>query len=102
MSENGGVSKPEVDQVTVRRAPRFPAFLIGGGGLGAVVTLVLTAIFPTDQAVGFVALFGYFSLFGIPGGVLLGAVLAIALDRRSTRRAKTVAVEVTAEADGLS
>ncbi len=57
---------------------------------GALVTLVLTSLFPVDPSVGFVALFAYFCLYGIPAGVLLGALLALVLDRRSAKRAKTV------------
>ena len=85
---------PGTDQMSIRRAPKFPAFMIVGGGVGAIVTLALTGLFPVDPSVGFGALFGYLSLFGISGGVLLGALLAIVLDRRATKRAKTVSVEI--------
>lgn len=98
MGDNGGVSEPETE-MRVRRAPKFPAFMIVGGGIGAIVTLALTSLFPADPSVGFGALFGYFALFGVPAGVLLGAVLAIILDRVSQRRAKKVSVEVTTESD---
>jgi hypothetical protein len=84
---------PEPEQVTVRRAPKFPAFMIVGGGIGAIVTFVLTALQPVDPAVGFGALFAYFSLFGVTAGVLLGAVLALILDRRATRRATGATAE---------
>lgn len=94
-------SPDSTEQATVRRAPKIPAFLIVGGGLGAIATLILTSLQPADPAVGFAALFGYFALFGIPAGVALGAVLALILDRVSARRAKTVdvAVERVDEAD---
>lgn len=85
--------KPEVDQVTVRRAPKFPAFIIVGGGIGAIVTFVLTSLYPVDPNVGFGALFAYFALFGVTAGVVLGALLAIILDRRATKRAKTATIE---------
>ncbi len=96
------MSKQTTDEVTVRRAPKFPAFMIVGGALGVIITLVLTSLYPADPSVGFAALFGYFALYGVTGGVVLGAVLAIILDRVSTRRAKTVTVEtetVAPEAD---
>ena len=92
-------SPTEPDTVTVRRAPKYPAFMIVGGGIGAIVTFVLTALQPADPAVGFGALFAYFALFGVTGGVVLGAVLALILDRVSTRRARAVTVEVTTERD---
>lgn len=89
----------EPGRVTVRRAPKFPAFMIVGGGLGAVATFILTSLYPVDPSVGFGALFGYFSLFGITAGVVLGALIAIVLDRMSTKRAKPVEVEISTERD---
>ena len=87
------MSKQTTDQVTVRRAPRIPAFIAVGAVLGALVTLVLTSLFPADPSVGFGALFAYFALYGVTGGIVLGAIVGIILDRVSTRRAKTVTVE---------
>jgi hypothetical protein len=81
--------------VTIRRAPRVPVFLILGALLGFVVTLALTASFPTDPTVGFPATFGYFLLYGVPAGVVVGALVAVVLDRISARRARTVTVEHT-------
>ena len=94
------MSKQTTDDVTVRRAPKFPAFIIVGGGVGAIVTLILTSLYPADPSVGFGALFAYFALYGVTGGIVLGALLAIILDRVLARRAKTVTVEVTSERDG--
>jgi len=79
-------------EMTIRRAPKIPAFLIVGGGVGAIVTFILTGLFPVDPQVGFATLFGYFALFGVTGGVLLGALLALILDRSATRRARTARV----------
>lgn len=77
-------------EVRVRRAPRFGAFMVVGGGLAALATLIVTGLFPSDPSVGFVALFAYFCLFTVPAGVVVGAVIALLLDRRSSRRARTV------------
>ncbi len=85
----------EEAEVTVRRIPRYSRFLIIGAGLGAVITFILTASFPSDPKVGFGALFGYFLLFGVPAGVVLGAVVAILLDVVLNRRARTVMAERT-------
>ena len=87
------MSKPTTDDVTVRRAPKIPAFIFVGAALGLIATLVVTSLYPVDPAVGFAALFGYFALYGVTAGVVLGAVVGIIVDRRSVRRAKTVTVE---------
>lgn len=80
-------------EVRIRRAPRIPVFLVLGALLGFIVTLILTASFPTDPVVGFPATLGYFLLYGVPAGVVLGAVIGIILDRVSNRHAKNVIVE---------
>jgi len=87
------VSNQTTDEVTVRRAPKIPAFIFAGAALGAIATLVVTSLYPVDPAVGFGALFAYFALYGITGGVVLGAVVGIVIDRVSSRRAKSVNVE---------
>jgi len=89
------VSEPTTDRVTVRRAPKIPAFMFVGAVVGVLVTLILTSLFPADPAIGFGTLFAYFALYGVTAGVVLGAVVGIILDRVSARRAKTVTVEVT-------
>ncbi|TBN58026.1 hypothetical protein EYE40_11835 [Glaciihabitans arcticus] len=83
------------DDVSIRRAPKYPAFIIVGAGIGAIVTFILTAVFPVDPAVGFGALFGYFALYGVTIGALLGALLALLADRISLRRAKAATIELT-------
>lgn len=85
------------DRVSVRRAPRYPRFIILGAGLGAVVTFIVTALFPVDPAVGFGALFGYFALVGVAVGAALGALAAVILDAVATRRAQQLDAERTIE-----
>lgn len=82
-------------EVTIRRAPKISVFMILGGALGATVTLVLTMLQPADPDVGYGALFGYFLLYGLPAGVLLGALVGIALDAVSRRTAKRGVAELT-------
>jgi len=79
----------------MRRIPRYSRFLIIGAGLGAVATFILTASFPSDPKVGFGALFGYFLIFGVPAGFVIGAVIAIVLDTGLKRRARNVMAEHT-------
>lgn len=87
--ENGAVNESEV---SIRRAPRIGVFLIFGAMLGALVTLVLTSLFEPDPAVGFLASYAYFCLYGIPAGVVLGGLVALVLDLVSTRRSRMVTV----------
>ena len=79
-------------EVSIRRAPKVGVFLVLGAVLGLIVTLILTSLFKADPTVGFLASFAYFCLFGIPAGLLLGALVALVLDVVSTRRARTVTV----------
>lgn len=97
MSEETPAPEAGTERVTVRRAPKIPAFLIVGGGVGAIVTFILTSLFPVDPLVGFGPLFAYFSLFGVTAGVLLGAILALIVDRRSKKRAKEGEAEFVTE-----
>jgi len=86
---------PATDRTTVRvrRAPKISAFMVVGGLIGFLATIVATSLFPADPVVGYAALLGYFSLFGVTAGVLLGAIVGIVLDRRSQRMARTVEAE---------
>ena len=85
--------QPETDQVKIRRAPKFGAFMVVGGVLGFIAILILTSLFPTDPSVGLPATVAYFSLYGVSAGVVLGAVVALILDRVSSKRAKSISVE---------
>ena len=85
--------------VSIRRVPKYPRFIILGGGLGAIVTFILTASFPSDPTIGFGALFGYFLIFGVPIGIVLGGLLAIGLDLAWRRRAReAIAAHTTVDA----
>jgi hypothetical protein len=81
------------EQVSIRRAPRLTRFLLLGGVLGVVVTFILTAMFPADPSVGFAALFGYFAIYGVTGGVVLGAIVGLVFERISIRNSRTVEAE---------
>jgi len=83
----------EVQQVSIRRAPKLGMFLVLGAVVGALVTLILTSLFPADPNVGFAASYAYFLLYGVPAGVVIGAIIGLAFDRRSVRKARTVTVE---------
>ena len=94
MSEEAPVTITQAE-VSIRRAPKYATFMILGGAIGAIVTLVLTMTQKADPSVGYAALFGYFLLYGVPAGVALGALVALLIDRRSRKRARLVTVEHT-------
>jgi uncharacterized membrane protein YbhN (UPF0104 family) len=89
----GRVIRESVDQVTVRRAPRYYRFMVLGLIVGVVVTLVLTFAFPEQDEFNRFQVFGFTGIFITGICVGLGAVVAIVLDRVSRRRARTVSVE---------
>lgn len=98
MTNESGPNEPrETDALTevrVRRAPRLPVFLVLGAVLGAIATLIVTAtVGQVDPRVGFGATFGYFCLYGVPAGVVGGAIVGLLLDRRSQRTSRIVTAE---------
>ena len=93
MTETTSAPEPgDRQQLSVRRAPKISAFLVVGGALGFLVTLIVTTLVPRnpESQVGLGTLVAYFSIYGITAGVLVGAIVGIALDRRSRRRARTM------------
>lgn len=93
-SARGDRTRDTLTEVRVRRAPRLPVFLLLGAVLGAIATLLVTAtVGHVDARVGFAATFGYFCLYGVPAGVVVGAIVGLLLDRRSVRRARVVTAE---------
>lgn len=95
MSETEGRELTTESSVKVRRAPKYPAFIIVGAGVGIIATLILVSLFPVDPATGFAATFAYFALYGVTAGVLVGAVLALVLDRVTMRRSREATAEHT-------
>jgi hypothetical protein len=90
------MSNADDDQtsVRIRRVPKFSVFIVLGAVVGELVTIILVSSFPIDPTVGFAAVLGYLSIYGLTAGVLVGAVVAIILDRVLSRRAKTVTATV--------
>ena len=86
MTDDARDADEERTTVMIRRAPKFSVFVVVGALCGFLATLVLTSLFPTDPEVGFVASLGYFSLYGVPIGAVIGAVIALLFDRSASRR----------------
>jgi hypothetical protein len=84
---------PERRQITVRRAPKYVPFLILGGLLGVAAAAVISYGLPAHESYDPNTVFGFFMVLCSAGGVLLGAVAALLLDRLSVRRAEHAVVE---------
>lgn len=85
------------DEVTIRRAPKFGVFIVGGAVLGFLVTLVVITLTMNlggrRDDTSFGSLVGYFSLWGVTIGAFVGAVIAIVLDRVYARRSARLTAE---------
>ena len=84
---------PQHREAQVRMSPRLMSFVVVFGALGIFGTAVVTSLYPADPSVGFLALFGYFALYGITASVTLGVLVWLLLDLRSRRRVRVVRME---------
>ena len=92
-------SVPERREVTVRRAPKYVPFLILGGLVGVAVAAIIAYALPGDPSFDRSSVFGFFMVLCAAGGVILGALTALILDRMSVRRAERAVVESAPDAD---
>ena len=92
-------SVPERREVTVRRAPKYVPFLILGGLVGVAAAAIIAYARPGDEGYDASSVFGFFMILCAAGGVILGALAALVLDRMSVRRAERAVVESAPEAD---
>lgn len=84
---------PERRGITVRRAPKFVPFMGLGGVLGIIVAAFVAYGIPGDGSFDTGAVFGFFLVAFAAGGVLLGAIAALVLDKVSLRRSRRAIVE---------
>jgi hypothetical protein len=80
-------------EVTVRRAPKYVPFLILGALAGIGVAAFVAFGLPGSAAFDSGAVFGFFMVMFAGGGAILGAIVALVLDRRSVRRQERAVVE---------
>ncbi|MGR0218336.1 hypothetical protein [Agromyces sp. ZXT2-6] len=81
------------DAVTVRRAPRYPAFILAGVALGVLVALVLTFAFPENAEFDRGQVFGFLLLWAGAIGATLGGVVALVVDRMLAKRRREAMAE---------
>jgi hypothetical protein len=77
----------------MRRAPRARSFVLIGITVGVVAVLAVSSLFPADPALGAGLVSGYFLLWGVTVGLVVGLLAWLAADRMSKRRAKEVIAE---------
>jgi hypothetical protein len=87
----GGVTVEH--EVVVRRSPRYFRFMLLGALVGVVVTLVLTFSFPEQPQYSRMQVFGFVGVIAAAIGIALGALVAMLVDRLSTRRSKVVTMQ---------
>jgi|SRR4051794_17876403 len=92
-------SVPERREVAVRRAPKYVPFLILGGLVGVAAAAIIAYALPGDAAYNPGSVFGFFMVLCAAGGVILGAVVALILDRLSVRHAERAVVESAPDPD---
>lgn len=86
-----------IEQVTVRRSPKYAVFLALGAALGLIVAMVLTFAFDgtefaspnTDLVYSQGQVFGFLLLICAPAGAALGGVIALIFDRYFAARTRT-------------
>lgn len=90
-----------IETVQVRRAPKMSVFLLLGAALGIIVAMILTFTFngtadPSPNT-GFEysqgQVFGFLALIFIPLGIAAAGLVAVILDRRSSKKAREVRVD---------
>lgn len=92
------ISEPvERRELTFRRAPKYVPFMIAGAVAGAIVAGILTLVSPGVEQFTAGSIFGFFAVLLMLPGIGLGAVAALAIDRRSVRHARTAVVESVPE-----
>ncbi|GAB2762831.1 hypothetical protein [Sinomonas soli] len=88
---------PSQRHISVRRAPKYVPFLVAGGLLGVIAAAVTSFAEPAPQNYTQGSVFGYFMVLFAAGGVLLGGLAALILDRVSLRRAERATLEEVEE-----
>ena len=90
---------PSGANVTVRRAPKYVPFLVVGALLGVAAAAVVAYGVPGDATFDPGAVFGFFLVMFAAGGAILGAALALLLDRRSVKRQQRAVVEAVPDSE---
>lgn len=81
-SDEGSDEAPRPVPVRIRRAPKYRSFVLAGAVVGVVVAVVTTAVLgDPDSRFSPSTLTGYLAAIGLLIGGLLGAAVAVLVDR---------------------
>src|SRR5215217_2493457 len=86
-------------EVTVRRAPKYVPFLILGALVGVAVAAAIAYGLPATPSFDPASVFGFFLVLFAGAGAILGAALALVLDRRSVKRQQRAVVEAVPDSE---
>ena len=93
MTSQPETTSGERRKLQVRRAPKYVPFLIAGGLAGVATAALFTFLFPSSGDFDASSVFGLFAVLLVIPGAGMGALVALVLDRRGRRKAKTMLVE---------
>ncbi len=108
MPEESPDPQPDESVVRTRRAPKYGVFAALGVMVGIVAAMILSTVFDgtaeasryTEVQYSTTQAFGFILLWCVPGGILLGMLVALVLDRTIGRRTReTRAVRETGVED---
>lgn len=96
------VTNAPASTVTIRRSPKYGIFLALGVAVGIIAAIVLTMVFDgtsepsryTEVTYSLTQTFGFILLWCIPAGIALMMILAMILDRASSRHLREATVQV--------
>lgn len=87
---------PASRQNTIRRAPKFVPFMGIGAIIAAIAAAVTTYTGPPDPDYSQMTVLGFMTVFMLPFGLLLGALVALLLDWISVKRARDLDASASA------
>lgn len=89
-----------VTKARVRRVPRYGVFLVMGGVLGIITSVILTLAFDGSSEASEIGVtysqgqvLGFLTLYCAVGGVMIGALVALILDKVVGRRGHDVTIQ---------
>ncbi len=86
------MAKKKTQDINIRKAPKFLAFLIAGSVVGLIVAIILYSLATKTSGA---SILGYLIVFCAGLGAGVGVVVAVVLDRVLRSKSKVVKAEVS-------